>query len=151
MSTPWVPVKPLFQWEAVAGADGYELVVSSDPSFDNPVILKSGEYALTATAWESNISLENNTTYYWKVRTLIDGSYSDWSRESAFSTGTPYEESKSTVIEEARIVPVQSQTASTNERFPDWALYLGIGLIVAIVLLQTTTFFIVVITRLKQR
>ncbi|MBN2075995.1 MAG: WD40 repeat domain-containing protein [Dehalococcoidales bacterium] len=145
-----ISVKPLFQWDAVLGADGYELVVSPDTSFENPIILKAGEYALTATAWKSNISLENNTTYYWKIRTLIDGSYSDWSRESAFSTGTPYEESKATVIEEARVIPVQSQTASTNEGFPDWALYLGIGLLIAIVLLQTTTFFIVVITRVKQ-
>jgi len=145
-----VPVKPLFQWDAVVGADRYELVVSTDSSFSNPVILKAGEFALTTTAWQSNISLDDSTTYYWKIRALVDDSYSDWSRESAFSTGTPDEELKAAVMEKAQILPIQSQSTSHNERFPEWALYLGIGLLVAIVLLQTTTFFIVVITRMRR-
>ena len=145
-----VSVQPLFQWDAVSGAESYELVVSSDESFDNPVILKAGEYSLKTTAWKSNITLEDDTTYYWKIRTLIDGSSSDWSRVSAFSTGIPYRESTNAVMQEAPVMPVQSQsrTSPASEGFPDWALYLGIGLLAAIVLLQTTTFFILV---LKQR
>ncbi|HEY94961.1 MAG TPA: hypothetical protein G4O15_08500, partial [Dehalococcoidia bacterium] len=146
-----VSVKPLFQWDAVSGADSYELVVSSDITFENPLILKAGEYSLATTAWKSNISLENNMTYYWKVRTIDNGLYSDWSRVSAFTTGMLYEESIASVMEEAPVLPVQSKTTSISEGFPDWALYLGIGLLVATVLLQTTTFFMVVFTRMKQR
>ena len=130
----------------VPGADRYELVVSIDSSFSNPVILKAGEYALRTTAWKSNISLENDTTYYWKIRSIVDDSYSDWSRESAFSTGTADEASTAVVMEEAQVFPIQSQTTSSSAGFPDWALYLGIGLLIVIVLLQTTTFLMVVIT-----
>ena len=142
-----VSVRPLFQWDAVSGADSYELVVSTDASFNNSVILKAGEYSLKTTAWKSNITLENDTTYYWKIRTLIDGSCSDWSRVSAFSTEIPYQESANIAMEEVPVMPVQSHTSSPSEGLPDWALYLGIGLLAAIVLLQTTTFFIVVLKR----
>jgi hypothetical protein len=48
-------------------------------------------------------------------------------------------------MQEAPVLPVQSPASSTGEGFPEWALYLGIGLLAAIVLLQTTTFFIVVL------
>ncbi|UCD08409.1 MAG: fibronectin type III domain-containing protein, partial [Dehalococcoidales bacterium] len=145
-----VSLKPLFQWDPVSGADGYELVVSSDSFFNDPVILKAGEYSLKTTAWQSNISLESDKTYYWKVRTLVDGSVSDWSRVSAFSTGAPYEEPKVAVMNEVP-TPLQSQNTPANEILPDWALYLGIGLLIAIVLLLTISFLIVVVTRVKQR
>jgi len=63
-----VPVKPLFQWSAMAGADSYELMVSTSYSFTNPAIAKTGRYALPATAWQSNVDLNYNTTYYWYFR-----------------------------------------------------------------------------------
>jgi hypothetical protein len=81
-----VPLKPLFQWSAIAGADRYELVVSTDLSFSIPSIIKTGDYAIPATAWESDIRLDYDTTYYWKVRGLSADSYSTWSAVSAFTT-----------------------------------------------------------------
>ena len=63
-----VPLKPIFQWSAIAGADSYELVVSADVNFDNPSILKVDEYALPTNAWQCAVSLNYNTTYYWFVR-----------------------------------------------------------------------------------
>jgi hypothetical protein len=41
-----IPLKPVFQWSDIAGADSYELIVSTDVSLGNPIILKVGDYAL---------------------------------------------------------------------------------------------------------
>ena len=81
-----VPVKPLFQWSAVTGADKYELLLSADIHFTNPSIIKTGTYALPATAWQGNISLDYDTTYYWKVRARNVDTYSAWSAVGAFTT-----------------------------------------------------------------
>jgi photosystem II stability/assembly factor-like uncharacterized protein len=81
-----VPLGPIFQWSAIAGADSYELMVSTFATFDNPTILKTGDYALRSTAWQCNVSLNYDTTYYWKVRALSADSCSAWSAVSAFST-----------------------------------------------------------------
>jgi len=81
-----VPVDPIFQWSAIAGADSYELMVSIIATFDNPTILKTDGYALHSTAWQCNLSLNYDTTYYWKVRAVSADSCSAWSAVSAFST-----------------------------------------------------------------
>jgi len=73
-----VPLKPLGQWRAVAGADSYELLVSTNPSLANPTIIKTGVYALPSTAWQCNVSLNRDTTYYWKVRAISSDTRSDW-------------------------------------------------------------------------
>jgi hypothetical protein len=81
-----VSVKPIFQWSAIAGANGYELVVSTQAAVDNPTILKTGTFALPTTAWQANIELDFGTTYYWKVRAVSISTYSPWSAVSAFTT-----------------------------------------------------------------
>ena len=63
-----VDLRPVFQWSAIAGADSYELLVSTNVSFVNPVIERTDTQALPATAWQSNISLDYDTTYYWFIR-----------------------------------------------------------------------------------
>jgi photosystem II stability/assembly factor-like uncharacterized protein len=90
-----VPLKPIFQWSAIAGADSYELVVSTRAEFDNPTILKTGSYALSGTAWQCNLSLDYDTTYYWRVRAVNGDTHSAWSAVGAFSTGPPPPESNS--------------------------------------------------------
>jgi len=82
-----VAIKPIFQWSAVAGADGYELVVSTKIELDNPTILKTDSYALASTAWQCNVSLDYDTTYYWKVRAVNGDTHSAWSAVGAFATG----------------------------------------------------------------
>ncbi len=81
-----VPISPLFQWNAVIGAEAYELLVATDGNFTNPVVSRVGEYALSATAWQCNVNLEHETTYYWKVRAKSASTYSTWSAVSAFTT-----------------------------------------------------------------
>jgi hypothetical protein len=81
-----VPIRPVFQWGAVAGADGYELVVSSHYDFANPMVLKIGDYALPGNAWQSDVSLDYATTYYWKVRAINASTNSAWSAIGVFTT-----------------------------------------------------------------
>ena len=81
-----IPIKPLFQWSAVAGADTYELIVSADINFANPSIIKTGPYALPSTAWQCDLSLNHDTAYYWKVRAVSPDTHSAWSAVSAFTT-----------------------------------------------------------------
>ncbi len=81
-----IRLQPLFQWSAVPGADAYELLVATNADFTNPVIIKTGDYALPTNAWQSNVSLDHATIYYWKVRAINSDTYSDWSAVGAFAT-----------------------------------------------------------------
>lgn len=80
--------KPIFQWTAIAGADSYELLVSTDIFFSNPIIVKIEDFALHTTAWQCDINLEQETTYYWKVRARGSNNYSAWSAVGAFHTAS---------------------------------------------------------------
>ncbi len=81
-----VSIRPVFQWSAVAGASGYELIVSSKFDFSNPEISRVGEYALPGNAWQSDINLLYNTTYYWRVRAVSSITNSAWSAVGSFTT-----------------------------------------------------------------
>jgi hypothetical protein len=79
-------VSPVFKWSAVESAEQYELLVSRDDAFLNLVIDKSGANACNANVWESNVSLEFNTGYYWRVRAVRGQDYGEWSDVSLFRT-----------------------------------------------------------------
>ena len=81
-----VPVRPVFQWTAGDGAIAYELMVSPNADFSNPVIFKKDDYALPGNAWRCDVRLDNDTTYYWKVRALGAETISAWSAVSIFTT-----------------------------------------------------------------
>jgi hypothetical protein len=89
-----VQLKPIFQWSTVAGADSYELLVAADVSFAEPIVAKIGDYALSTTAWQCDIDLDYDTTYYWKVRAIGSGTSSAWSAVSAFTTESPPDQSE---------------------------------------------------------
>jgi hypothetical protein len=87
-----VSLEPIFQWSVLAKADSYELLVSTNASFTNPliiIIIKISAYALSSTAWQSDINLDYDTTYYWKVRASDSGGYSTWSAIIAFTIEPP--------------------------------------------------------------
>ncbi len=84
-----VLVKPVFQWTAIAGADAYELLVSTDADFNSPVVIKKDDYALPSNAWQCDVSLDNDTTYYWKVRAINTSTRSAWSSVGVFTTESP--------------------------------------------------------------
>ena len=158
-------INPVFQWSAIARADSYELLVSDNFSFTNPVIMKINNNALPVTAWQSDISLSTNTTYYWKVRATGSNSYSAWSAVSAFTTG-PAPSQPSIPAELPPVVPAaepsspqlslsselpsaaqQPSPVSVELSLPGWVIYLAIPLLLIIVLLLITVLVLVVVTK----
>jgi photosystem II stability/assembly factor-like uncharacterized protein len=73
-----VPIRPAFAWNLADWATGYELVVAGDSNFADVVISRVGGNALSTPVWLCDTDLEYNTTYYWKVRAISPGSYSQW-------------------------------------------------------------------------
>lgn len=113
-----VAIKPVFEWSAVAGAEGYELIVSTKASLDNPVILKINDYALPDTTWECNIKLDYDTTYYWKVRAIIDEAYSTWSTVGTFTTKKEPESPPETASSTEEIPPEEEPESPPEESPP---------------------------------
>jgi len=157
--TTRVSLRPVFQWSALAGADSYELLVATDASFSSPVIVKIGDYALPATAWQSDISLDYDTTYYWKVRASGSSSHSAWSAVGAFSTKLPPSPpspapelslpSPSPTLSSPPPAPTPPPTPPsslppTQPTLPDWVIYLAAALLLTIVLLLITLLVLVV-------
>ncbi len=138
-----VPLKPIFQWSAIAGADRYELVVSADVNFDNPSILKVDEYALPTNAWQSSVSLNYDTTYYWKVRARSSDSYSAWSAASTFTTQSP---PTPTAPAQPSPSPPPVPQPPAQPATPDWVFYM-MGLIGFIIILLLATILVLVIRR----
>ena len=141
-----VPVRPIFQWSAVAGADGYELVVSTQAAVDNPTILKTDTFALPTTAWQANIDLDYETTYYWKVRAVSSSTQSPWSAVSAFTT----EPAPTT----SSIIPDSTQPPSpTTLNWTEWLMPMGgvmllVFLLIMLMMLITMIILVVKVTRL---
>jgi photosystem II stability/assembly factor-like uncharacterized protein len=104
-----VPLKPIFQWTAVSGADAYELLAATDADFSHPVIVKINDYSLPTNTWQCDVSLDYSTTYYWKVRASASGTTSAWSSASVFTTESP----PSMTTEPAVSTPLESQNPIT--------------------------------------
>lgn len=156
-----VSLKPLFQWSAIVGASNYELMVAADVFFAKPVITKTADAALPATAWQSDINLEHDTTYYWKVRASGSGSYSAWSAVSAFITQPP-SASPAPAVVPTQVAPTSpSQPPPTQPSspvllptqppaqagLPDWFPYVMGGLLTAVVILIVAVLVLVVAVR----
>jgi len=149
-----MPLKPIFQWSAIAEANGYELLVSTDVSFTNPIIVKIDAYALPATAWQCDITLDYDTTYYWKVRATSSESHSAWSAVGAFTTEPPplLEPSPPPELSppptppqpEELPAPPPPPPASPQTTTPDWVKYLIGALLASVVLLSAIVLVLVV-------
>jgi len=133
-----VPLKPIFQWSAIVGADSYELLVSTDASFTNPIIIKTGDYALPANAWQSDINLDYNSTYYWKVRASGSDGYNAWSAVSAFTTESSPELTPPSSSESSSSLPSPQSTV------PDWVKYLGGALFLTMLAILITMIILTV-------
>jgi hypothetical protein len=81
-----VSLTPSFAWSGAEWATGYEFILAEDNNFTQPIIEKKGNNALPATAWQCNIDLDYDTTYYWKVRAIGSDTYSPWSDTGIFTT-----------------------------------------------------------------
>ena len=125
-------VTPRFTWNPVSNAERYELLISRDAAFSNPEIIRSGAWALPDTSWQSEYDLENDITYYWKVRAVAGNRTSEWSSPGVFVT-----EPDSPILS-----PVPAPV------MPEWAVYAG-GTLAALVLMMGTA-LTVTITRNKR-
>lgn len=70
-----------FTWGEVDGTDAYELRVAKEPAYETLVISETTE----DTSFSST-NLDENTTYYWSVRSKMGENYSDWSPTFTFTT-----------------------------------------------------------------
>ena len=164
-----VALKPVFQWSAIAGADSYELMVSKDSIFTSPVIQKVGRNALPTTAWQSDIELDHDTTYYWRIRAKSTNSFSAWSTVGAFTTDLPAlnnpamaSEQTAPVVPNIEIPPIvipeivippfeippiiipPLEIPAPQFTVPDWAIYSVIVLLTTMVLLLVAVLVLVV-------
>jgi len=80
-----VALAPMFEWSSVAWADDYHIEVATDSSFSSTVI----DETLSAQAYQPASDLEENTTYYWRVKGSSATQDSDWSATGTFTTGPP--------------------------------------------------------------
>jgi len=80
------PLRPVFEWTAAAGADGYTLEVDDDPAFVSPAILETG---IVGTTFTPAADLEDETTYSWRVRSENVCGTGAASAVFTFSTGRP--------------------------------------------------------------
>jgi len=139
-----VSLKPVFQWSAIAGAESYELIVSTEASLLNPIVLKVDDYALATTAWQCNINLNYDTTHYWKVRATSGDTYSAWSAVGAFTTASPPEEIRATSPAPTPAPPSPAPPTPTESETPEWVKYLIGALLLTIILMLITMIALVV-------
>jgi len=83
-----VSLRPSFRWGAVAGAVGYELVVSARSDLVSPLISRTGSLCLSAASWQADADLSYDTAYYWRVRAVHSSGFSPWSATGHFTTQT---------------------------------------------------------------
>ena len=72
----------ILDWNAVTGADNYQVQVSELSDFSTTVLDQSGITGTTATL----SGLSNSTTYYWRVLSHNAGGDSAWSAAWSFTT-----------------------------------------------------------------
>jgi hypothetical protein len=80
-----VPVQPTFVWSPVEGATAYEIQAAKDADFTDVWISKAGRGPLSTTVYLSEFELEYSTTYFWRVRAKVAGTWTDYA-VSVFTT-----------------------------------------------------------------
>jgi len=107
-------VKPIFQWSTINSAEKYDLLVAADTAFSDIVIDKTGDNAVDTNAWESDILLKNDTTYYWKVKARSKNSFGGWSAVGAFITDTAPITSTAAALEKPVVTTSTTDTTPTT-------------------------------------
>jgi hypothetical protein len=169
-----VPLKPVFQWTAVVGAEAYELLIATDADMADPIIDRTGQNALAGNAWQCDVSLDYATTYFWKVRAVNATTSTAWGTLGVFTTeAAPPSPETPTVLDNEIVgrpanldtVPVISNPATAqigptptmngtvapnlNEQpgLSNWIIYLIGGLLTAVIL----TLIVVLVMVIKLR
>lgn len=81
-------------WNAVLNVNSYNYQVDTSASFSSSLLINgtkayiSSSSGNTDTEYQTN-NLTQSRKYYWRVRTIVNGSYSDWSPTWWFIVGNP--------------------------------------------------------------
>jgi len=105
--------RPTFNWYSVDGADAYEIEVATDENFTS--LVASGTAAVNA--WVIGTELDFLTPYYWRVRAVSNGIYSDWSTEIFTILEEPEEALPPVVVEQN---PPPEITIEQPQITPTW-------------------------------
>jgi hypothetical protein len=73
---------PLLQWSDVAAADSYEVTVDNEAGFVSPET-----YTTRTTTLVRTLAQIPGTTYYWRVRALVDGQAGQWTPTRSWKVG----------------------------------------------------------------
>jgi hypothetical protein len=126
----------VFQWTSLAEAEAYELLIGREATFTEPAISRKEDSALPETAWQSDVRLEYDTSYYWKVRAIGANSSSAWSNVGAFTiqpaptpaaVTTPSTASQQ-LVEITMPTPAFTNILPSDPGPPSWLLY-GLGVV----------------------
>jgi hypothetical protein len=103
-------LNPVFSWEIVNGATGYDLQVSTTNDFLTYAIII--ETSLTTNNYSSG-SFNQNTTYYWRVRAKNYAGNSSWT-QSKFTT-------KQTFSVPTLLLPENNSKQNSNNIIFSWS------------------------------
>ena len=92
-----VPTNTPFSWTAVSGAT-YDLQLSRSSSFDT---LVADETGLTSSVYGLGSTLMNDTTYFWRVRSVLGDKTSEWVTSTFTTAAAPVEAAETVVTVEA--------------------------------------------------
>jgi len=110
-----------FTWSSVSDATSYDWVLSANADLSSPVETKTG---LTGTAYTYTGTLKTNTTYFWRVTAMKDGSVFSESDISTFTTAP------------APVPPPPAPPAPPAPTTPAWVwVVIGIGAVLVIVVI----------------
>jgi hypothetical protein len=81
-------LNPTFSWGNIAGATGYEFQLATDAGMTDIIVDASGPDALgnVLVYQMTEITLDYNTTYYWRVKAVSTSSETAWSAVIGFTT-----------------------------------------------------------------
>lgn len=71
---------PIFKWMSSENAESYRIQISEDSTFNTPIVNQGNVYDTSFCHL-----LEMNKKYYWRVISLNDGGYSNWSEVRNFA------------------------------------------------------------------
>ena len=101
-----IELQPILEWSEADGAESYELILSFNADFSEPVISESN---LTSTSFKIESGLDREQNYYWQVRGVNSGGNGNWSEGFSFTTipDKPGQVVLSTPSDESRDVELQ--------------------------------------------
>lgn len=130
-----VALMPVFTWDSPCEVDGYEFMLSEDPSFADAMVSFSSGAMLTETMWRCDRELEPSTHYFWRVRSVRGDARGSWI-EGHFTTG-PLE--VAAVQAAGQVIDVPAQQGAVSEA-AIWVVFgLAVVLLVAVITLVMRT------------